>query len=98
MIIGNKISTKMFYYDKEDSMFTQEVSSLGTLASNLTGQLYDDACDQGFVLVSHRTGEEVPFYLDETETSNEGETLCWNFKAASLKPELLNLKVCVFND
>ena len=98
MIIGNKISTKQFFFHKEDSMFTQEISSLGTLASYLTGQLYDDACDQGFVLVSDRTGAEIPFYLDETETSNEGEILCWNFKAASLKPELVGLKVCVFND
>lgn len=98
MIIGNKISTRQFFFDKEDGMFTQEISSLGTLAGNLMGQLWDDACDQGFVLVSHRTGEEIPFYLDVTERDREGDIQCWNFKSASKDPDMRYLTVSVFND
>jgi len=87
----------MFHYDKEFNEFSQEASSLrGTVA--IMGQLYDDAADVGFVLVSHHTGQEVPFYLASVDKSEEGEIQCWNFKSTSPHKLLENMTVTVFND
>ena len=94
-VIGHKISTKMFFYHKEDKSFSQEASSINI---PLLGQLYDDACDEGFVLVSERTGAEIPMYLTKTERDREGDVQCWNFKSASRKPNEKDITVCVFND
>lgn len=57
-------------------------------ASDLTGQLrlgrvYDDACDEGFTLVSHRTSREVVFALHHEERDREGDLLYTEFRPAS---------------
>jgi hypothetical protein len=96
MIIGQKVSTRMFHFHKEDREFSQEASSLGSI--NIMGPLYDDACDQGFVLVSQNTGKEIPFYWTDTERDAEGDIQCWNFKSAAKDPKLQDLTVTVFND
>ena len=88
----------MFHFDKEYNEFTQEISTLGNCLAALTGRLYDDACDEGFVLVSHHTGQELPFYLVDVEKSDEGEIQCWNFKSTSPHKLLENMTVTVFND
>jgi len=96
MIIGTKISTNMFFYDKELNQFSQEASSLGNAL--LTGRLYDDACDQGFVLVSHKTGKEVAFYLESTQFENE-ELVSWKFHSVSDRvPSGDSYTVRVWND
>lgn len=95
MVIGPKISTDMFFWHPEMGMFTQEVSSLNGFQP---GQLYDDACDLGFQLISSRTGEAMPFYLHETVSNDEGEVLEWVFHSASRDPRLAKLQVCVQND
>lgn len=101
MIIGQKFNTKMFFFDKKSGNFSQEISSLGYGPNGITSQLFDDACDEGFVMVSDRTKAEVPFYLTFVETDAEDEIVCWNFKSApntSNQPHLENLSVTIFND
>lgn len=94
MVIGPEISTSMFFWHPEMATFSQEVSSLGQFQP---GQLYDDAADLGFVLVSDRTGDKIPFYFHKEEHHN-GELVAWEFHSASKDPRLAKLKVIVHND
>lgn len=80
MIIGKEIGTKHFDWIPELSEFVAEESDLRGRGYNALGRLYDDACDQGFVLVSHKSGAKIPVYLAETETDNEGDIVGWHFK------------------
>jgi len=93
-IIGNRISTSQFDYHKEAQLFAQDASSLR--GTRFLGRLYDDAADTGFVLVSHKTGKEVPFYLEHTSTLN-GEEHCWTFKPVD-SALLEGVTVKIFND
>lgn len=42
-------------------------------------RLYDDACDVGIAVRSHRTGRVVHFYLRETDVRDD-DTLGWHFE------------------
>lgn len=78
-IIGTRFSTKQFSYLEATQEFCAEASDLG---DNHLSRLYDDACDVGFVLVSHKTGREVPMCLDRTDVDRrECETVGWLFRA-----------------
>lgn len=95
MIIGKKVSTALFHYDAETKCFSVEDSELqGDGIVELLGRLYDDACDEGFVLVSQRTGKEVPMFLASIDT-NDGDIAGWQFKPASPRH---SFSVLVIND
>lgn len=96
-IVGTRISTNQFWYDKETRNFSQEASTLRNY--NFLSRLYNDACDTGFVLVSHKTGREVPFYLEYTSKDIEGDIHCWKFLPAEPVPaHLRDVYVKIFND
>ena len=95
MITGTKISTKMFFYDKADKTFSQEASSLGNAL--LTGRLYSDADNLGFVMVSHKTGREIPFSLEATQYHN-GDLVSWKFHSVTEYPSTESYTVRVWND
>jgi hypothetical protein len=66
-------------------------------------RLYDDACDVGIALRSHKTGEVSRWYLLDTITDpREGELLGWMFKPCSETvarfPQLANFQLNVIND
>lgn len=69
-----------------------------TLAANGDGRawmarMYDDACDVGFVVRSHRTGATRTFFLaEELVSTSQGETYAWRFRSAD------GLVAVVFND
>lgn len=69
-----------------------------TLAANgdsraWMARMYDDACDVGFVVCSHRTGASKAFFLEgELVSAAQGETYAWKFRSAD------GLRVVVFND
>ena len=89
-----------------------------TEASDLGGQpflnqLYKDAVDVGFVMKSHKTGEEVMFCLDKEHRDTDGrgwgglpleygDITHWTFKPTSdsikRNPQIVNLEVTIFND
>ena len=97
MIIGQPINTKDFSYFKNTNEFVSEISSIIN-SSRLFGQLYNDACDIGFVLVSEKTGKSQAYYLKE-ETMHEGDYQCWIFlPAVPVLPALKDSKVIVYND
>ena len=99
-IIAQKIPMNAFFYHAEDRCFTQEISSLER-RYNLFGQLYDDACDQGFTMVSQKTGVEVSFYLSK-DIDRAGDEGGWEFEpipeSVRKTPAAKGLKVIIFND
>ena len=95
-ITGTRISTNQFWYDKESKLFSQEASTLRNY--NFLSRLYNDACDTGFVLVSHKTGKEVPFYLADEVKNRDGDVEHWEFAPAVSLPAHQDCNVMIFND
>ena len=95
-IIANKISTKFFSYDKEDRTFTAEASSLPS-TFDFESQIYDDACDCGFILISENTGNEALFTWDR-EDRQGGEIMGTWFKYCGNDNSLKSIKVLIIND
>lgn len=94
MIIGKEISTKQFDWIPELDEFMAEASGLRGM--HFLGRLYDDATDQGFVLVSHKSGARIPVYLANVETDKEGEVVGWEFKPTDSR--ITNWHVFITND
>lgn len=75
--------------------FTAESSELPR-SFNL-GRVYDDACDEGFTIVSERTGRSAVFALEKSIMDPSGEdVLGWEFVCVT--PNLRNLKTVIYND
>ena len=77
MIIAQKISIRKFSYSKESKTFVGEVSEL----YNPFSQIYDDACDIGFIMVNEDTRNEVIFTLSGEDKNDDGETTGWRFES-----------------
>ncbi len=93
-VIGNTISSSSFFYDKSTKTFSADASELKQFLS----QLYDDACDAGFVMLSSRTGTRQPYYLDR-EIKQDNEVMGWELlPALPYKTGAEGTKVVVFND
>lgn len=101
-VIGHKISTAKFTWIAQSKEFLQEISILQHGGCNVFGPLYNDACDQGFVLVSHLTGVEHEFVLFKEHRDGDGETRFWEFRPtpASIRrqPKIEGYTVIVDND
>ena len=74
-----------------------EVSSL---PKRFLGRVYDDACDEGFTIVSGKTGKAIRFSMNSHHYI--GGDLCWmKFKPTSeavrKNPEVKNIVITVFN-
>lgn len=98
-------STKTLTYDRPTKLWTTDASEL-TMggAKHLFGQVYPDACDEGFRMQSERTGVEADFVIVHEQTS-DGETVYWDLEmtAASMRKlrYLVNfesMKIRVYND
>lgn len=74
------ISTRRFFYQKDAGLLTAEISDFGPGFG--FGQVYDDACDEGMTLVSHKTGREVVFAVEHIERDCEGDLLYWDLRPA----------------
>jgi hypothetical protein len=65
-------------------------------------RLYDDACDEGVVLRSPRTGAEVRWYLTETVKDGEDDVLEWKLKPCSesvyTNPSVRDCTLRILND
>jgi hypothetical protein len=87
------ISSEHLEYSGKLASFLAEASDLGDKFK--VGRVYDDACDEGFTIVSARTGKEAVFALDHLE-ENEGDICAWHFVCVT--PNLKHLKAVIFND
>jgi hypothetical protein len=78
--------------------FTWRSMKAATEASDLGrpvhGQLWDDACDVGFYIESHRTGTKALFALASQERS-DGDVVSTTYRSVDLPMEF---EVVVFND
>lgn len=97
-VIGSKIGSKLFDYDPTTKQFAAELQHQGL---DHTGRLYADAADQGFVMVSDKTGAAVEFTLHDVQRRG-GEVVYWEFKPtyadAFYNPKLLGVRAIVHND
>lgn len=62
---------------------------------NLFRQVWDDACDVGFIIRSHHTGREVTFALYSQVTDSDGDVTAWHFDSLD---EDVNWRVTILND
>lgn len=60
-------------------------------------RVWDDACDVGVTLVSHRTGREVVYVVEDMARDGEGDLLWWDLLPADLSMRFLP-PLRVFND
>lgn len=93
------LSSKLFDYNRTTATFTAEVSGLGPRPF---GPVFNDAIDDGFSLVSAKTGNVADFYIYRAERDRESEITHWVLKPTSdtirLFPHLKDTTVVVFND
>jgi len=68
------VSTEQLKFDKEENLLVAEDSSLPR-----PSRVYDDACDEGYTVVSHHTGREV-VYASDTSWSDGGDLLYWDYR------------------
>lgn len=80
---------------------------ISTLEANhnegeVLGQVYDDACDEGFIIVSKKTGRDAVFAINETVKDSEGDVRYWTMvptrDTVRRLPQLKGWEVMVFND
>ena len=86
-VLSNKFSFK-------GNTFTAEASDLGKNFD--LARVYDDACDEGFSIVSVKTRKVAVFALYDHDEDAEGDLCAWNFKCVT--PGLTHLKAVIFND
>lgn len=86
------VSTERFTFVKAENLLVAEMSDLPGF-----GQVYDDACDEGMTLVSHRTGREVVYGVEHVERDREGDLMFWDLRPAKRADAGLPT-VRIFND
>lgn len=104
-ICTTRYSSRLFDVNAERKEMYADLSTLmHTRGAHLQPftQVYDDACDDGFVIVSHKTGTEATFALDRTDADDEGEIDGWHFiptrDTLRKHPQLKGWTVLVVND
>jgi len=102
-IIGDKISSKFFKWNKESSTFTAEASSLPKTFDPQT-QIWSDSFDVGFIMEGEKTGANLIFTFsgpDYYRGSDEEELMGWIFTAhPQLNKKIIftSVRVLIIND
>lgn len=109
-MMARQFSSKQFTYRAESKTFSTFRSDLGIKADQVFGQLYADACDEGILIRSEKTGKIAAYALHHTEIDADGDTQFWEFQAVRQHHEMgqgggqfapfstyENTKVIVFN-
>jgi hypothetical protein len=90
-----------FHYSKRAKEFVADISDLGKAPF---GQIYTDACDSGFIIVSDRTSHTALWYLAEGETKRDadGDIVWWKLFPTDTTvrkcPVLKDHVITLFND
>jgi hypothetical protein len=86
--------------DKTLSADISDLSGGGT--KQVFGQIYPDSCDEGLVLVSHKSGAEVRMYVTKTVRDCENDITHWCLRSVPEDERLLGLsrtiELTIFND
>lgn len=88
-------SSNSFHFNKNDNVMSVEASDL---ARPMMRQIYADACDLGFTVISARTGREEDFRVCDETRDNENDLLYWTLEPVDRNLRNTGLKVVVFND
>lgn len=88
------VSTRHFTNVPAENVLVAEMSDLGVPF----GRVFDDACDEGLTLVSHRTGREVVYAIQEEKRDAEGDLLYWELAPVGTGPTFRPPNVRIFND
>lgn len=83
---------KRFHWGPRGAGGATEASSL---QEPVDAKLWDDACDVGFCIKSHRSGKTELFVLAQQDRAKDGELLFSMYESVNL-PE--KIQVIVFND
>lgn len=90
-------NSSQFTFNRESFMLVSEASDLKLEFK----RIYDDACDEGITIVSHRTGQPVDFVVSHIEW-HEGDLQFWDLipvlKGRIQNPLLKKLRVRIYND
>lgn len=90
-----RIASSRFTYDKATKSFIAEDSDFGG-KGHPVGRVYDDACDEGFTIVSERTGKEVVFALHMVHKDADGDLTKWEYH--SVTPGHKGYRAVILND
>jgi hypothetical protein len=86
--------------DKTLSADISDLSSGGH--KQVFDRIFPDSCDDGFTLVSHKTGQEVRMYVTRTVRDKEGDITHWCMKSDPDDELRLHLpaaiELTIFND
>lgn len=77
-IIASEISAGMFHWDAKTNTFSQEASTLGESVSPMS-QIWDDSCDEGFVLRSVKNPDKKVIMVFTGVDKHHGEVCGWRF-------------------
>lgn len=88
------VSTERLLHVPSEGVLVAEASELPEFE-----RVWDDACDVGLTVVSHRTGTEVVYAVEEIARDSEGDILYWMLEPAKRTERTANLPTLqVFND
>jgi len=94
-----RYSTKLFTFT--DRTFVSEASTLQFDPEQMD-RIYADACDEGFTMESHVTGDEVKFVFRECTQDEEGDIIAYVFDvdqyAVARNPKLARVQAHILND
>ncbi len=100
-VIGSQINSRAFSWNPATREFSAEAAELDHAGHEYAGRLYADAADQGFVMISAKTGETIEFALKDIQRNN-GEIVYWEFEPTwadkFYNPKLRGVRAVVFND
>lgn len=87
-------------WNSKDKTFTGEISDCGR--NFRLNRIWEDACDVGIDVESHKTQAVATFYLSEEKRDRENDLMYLEFrptaKAAMKNPKLYGVKIILFND
>jgi protocatechuate 3,4-dioxygenase beta subunit len=86
-----------------DKTLSADISDLSMgNTKQVFGQVYDDACDDGLILVSHKTGQEVRMVVTRTVHDKEGDVTHWCLRSVRADERRLELpytlELTIYND
>lgn len=92
----------LFTVSSHDDGTKTLVAEASTLGYHGPRRIYDDACDVGIAVRSHRTGRLVRFYLDSEDMDRTDDVAGWRFQPipedARRVPNAARTYVLIIND
>ncbi len=100
-LIGDRIPLASFFLHIESDIYSTYIAEISELhGARVRGQVYADACDEGFIIIDE-CENELPVTFVSTDTEG-GEVVGWRFlateEAVRRRPSLRGANILVIND